>query len=159
MPLTYAQIEAGLKWGFTKTNTGFGDTTQQGELNANISYSVTDVTKSAGAVYSISASATQTVDLQTMTDWASTALSSGKAVAFGIKVTGNGVTVKAGSTNGLTTWFIRNSGQLYLPAGSFFVVGWPYSAAATVSGSAKTLDIVNDSGATATVTIAFLGGA
>ncbi len=158
MSLTSAVISSSVDWTYIQAVTGFQPIKQGPDsLIGNITYSTSDVTKLIPKQYVVAGGGTQDIDLQTELDLSQAAAGCTKAVAIQISVTGNDIKITGHGTNGLAAWFIRNSGEFWIPAGGFATIAWPFSKAVTIDGTHKKLVITNSSGASATVTIAFLG--
>ena len=158
MSLSFAKITASASWILSKVNPGF-KTAKQGPdaLSASIGYDTANVTKLVGSQYVIAGSGTQAIDLTSQIDLLNAAVSFGKTCGIIIKVSGNDVKLVGHGTNGLSTWFIRNSGELWVCDGGFAAIGWTYSKAATVDSTHKILTLTNSSGASATVTLSLFG--
>lgn len=159
MALTSSQATGTLQWIFSKSNTGFAATKQGADqLIGSITYDSTTINKGYGKTQTIAVGANQDFDLTALTDFVGDGVNMTKAVAFMITATGGACKVKAGATNGLSGWFVQDSGSLYIPAGGFAVIGWPAAVGATVSGSAKVINIAQSGATAVTVSVVFIGG-
>jgi hypothetical protein len=158
MPLGFAKLTASATWVLTRINPGF-KTAKQGPdyLSSNLAYDPADVTKLVGSKYVITGSGVQTVDLSNQIDLLNTAVSYGKICGFILTVSGNDIKITGHGTNGLSTWFLRNSGEFWIADGGFAAIGWTFPKAATVDSTHKILTFTNSSGAVATVTLALFG--
>lgn len=158
MPLGFAKLTASATWVLSKLNPGF-KTAKQGPdyLSANLAYDPADVTKLVGSKYVIAGSGIQSIDLSSQVDLLNTAVSYGKACGLILTAMGNDVKMTGHGTNGLSTWFLRNSGELWITDGGFAAIGWTFAKAATVDSTHKILTLTNSSGASATVTLALFG--
>ena len=159
MALTTAGVNGSISWIQTKTNTGFSNTIQGlDSISASVSPSLTGATP-ANVVYAeertLSASASQTYDLQSLTDFLSQSLVMTRAFAIAISCSAGQVTLEQGTSNPLTWPLSGTAPAMVVPSGGFFVFG--QSTAQTVSASVKTLK-VTAGGSGGTYKIAILGG-
>lgn len=159
MALTTAGVNGSISWIQTKTNTGFSNTIQGlDSISASVSPSLTGATP-ANVVYAeertLSASASQTYDLQSLTDFLSQSLVMTRAFAIAISCSAGQVTLEQGASNPLTWPLSGTAPAMVVPSGGFFVFG--QSTAQTVSASVKTLK-VTAGGSGGTYKIAILGG-
>ena len=159
MALTTAGVNGSISWIQTKTNTGFSNTIQGlDSISASVSPSLTGATP-ANVVYAeertLSASASQTYDLQSLTDFLSQSLVMTRAFAIAISCSDGQVTLQQGTSNPLTWPLSGTAPAMVVPSGGFFVFG--QSTAQTVSASVKTLK-VTAGGSGGTYKIAILGG-
>ena len=159
MALTTSQATGAIQWIFSKANTGFSATKQGADqLIGTVTYDSATINKGYGVTQTISVGSSQNFDLTALTDFVGDSVNMTKAVAFMITATGGACKVKAGATNGLSSWFVQDSGSLYIPAGGFALIGWPAAVGATVSGSAKVINIAQSGASAVTVTVMFIGG-
>lgn len=159
MALTTAGVNGSISWIQTKTNTGFSNTIQGlDSISASVSPSLTGATP-ANVVYAeertLSASASQTYDLQSLTDFLSQSLVMTRAFAIAISCSAGQVTLEQGASNPLTWPLSGTAPAMVVTSGGFFVFG--QSTAQTVSASVKTLK-VTAGGSGGTYKIAILGG-
>lgn len=159
MALTTAGVNGSISWIQTKTNTGFSNTIQGlDSISASVSPALTGATP-ANVVYAeertLSASASQTYDLQSLTDFLSQSLVMTRAFAIAISCSAGQVTLEQGTSNPLTWPLSGTAPAMVVPSGGFFVFG--QSTAQTVSASVKTLK-VTAGGSGGTYKIAILGG-
>jgi hypothetical protein len=159
MALTTAGVNGSISWIQTKTNTGFSNTIQGlDSISASVSPSLTGATP-ANVVYAeertLSASASQTYDLQSLTDFLSQSLVMTRTYAIAISCSAGQVTLEQGASNPLTWPLSGTAPAMVVPSGGFFVFG--QSTAQTVSASVKTLK-VTAGGSGGTYKIAILGG-
>lgn len=159
MALTLANISASLQWILTKVNSGFKSSKQGPDsLSASINYDTTTTNKIILSQFTLTSGATQTIDLQSAVDLLGASVTMTKAVALEFTSVGNDVKLTCAGTNGLTAWFLRNSGELWVTDGGFVCVGWTYAKAVTVDATHKNIVFTNSSGASAVVTVSVLGG-
>jgi len=159
MALTTAGVNGSISWIQTKTNTGFSNTIQGlDSISASVSPALTGATP-ANVVYAeertLSASASQTYDLQSLTDFLSQSLVMTRTYAIAISCSAGQVTLEQGASNPLTWPLSGTAPAMVVPSGGFFVFG--QSTAQTVSASVKTLK-VTAGGSGGTYKIAILGG-
>lgn len=159
MALSTISVNGGISWIQTKTNTGFANTIQGlDSLSASVSPVLTGATP-ANVVFAeeriLAAAASQTYDLQSMTDFLAQSLVMTRAYAIAISCSVGQVTLQQGTSNPLTWPLSGTAPALIVPASGFFVFG--QTTAQTVSASVKTLK-VTAGGAGATYRIAILGG-
>jgi hypothetical protein len=159
MALTTAGVNGSISWIQTKTNTGFSNTIQGlDSISASVSPALTGATP-ANVVYAeertLSASASQTYDLQSLTDFLSQSLVMTRAYAIAISCSAGQVTLEQGASNPLTWPLSGTAPAMVVTSGGFFVFG--QSTAQTVSASVKTLK-VTAGGSGGTYKIAILGG-
>jgi len=159
MALTLASVSGNLSWTQSKTNTGFQDTIQGiDSLSGTVAPSLTGATP-ANVVYAeqrtLSASASQTYDLQSLTDFLAQSLVMTRAYAIAISCSAGQVTLEQGASNPLTWPLSGTAPAMVVTSGGFFVFG--QSTAQTVSASVKTLK-VTAGGSGGTYKIAILGG-
>lgn len=159
MAITTISVNGGISWIQSKTNTGFANTIQGlDSLSASVSPSLTGATP-ANVVFAeertLSASSSQSYDLQSMTDFLAQSLTMTRAYAIAISCSAGQVTLEQGASNPLTWPLSGTAPALVVPVNGFFVFG--QTTAQTVSGSVKTLK-VTAGGSGATYKIAILGG-
>lgn len=159
MALTTAGVNGSISWIQTKTNTGFSNTIQGlDSISASVSPALTGATP-ANVVYAeertLSASASQTYDLQSLTDFLAQSLVMTRAYAIAISCSAGQVTLEQGASNPLTWPLSGTAPAMVVPSGGFFVFG--QATAQTVSASVKTLK-VTAGGSGGTYKIAILGG-
>lgn len=159
MALSTASVTGSLSWTQSKTNSGFASTVQGlDSLSASVAPTLTGATP-ANVVFAeqrtLTASASQTYDLQSMTDFLSQSLVMVRAYAIMISCSAGQVTLEQGASNPLTWPLSGTAPAMVVPANAFFIFG--QTTAQAVSGSAKTLKVTaGGSGATYKITI--LGG-
>lgn len=158
MALTLANVTGAAQWAFQKANTGFSNTKQSGQLPGNVDYDSTVFNKGYIKTQTIAIGASQDFDLTSLTDPVGDTVNMTKVAGFAISVTGGACKIKAGATNGLSSWFVRDSGSLYIPAGGFAVIGWDGATFATVGSTTKVINIAQSGATAVTVSVAFLGG-
>lgn len=159
MSLTTAGVNGSISWIQTKTNSGFSNTIQGlDSISSSVSPSLTGATP-ANVVFAeeriLTASASQTYDLQSMTDFLAQSLVMVRAFAISISCSDGQVTLENGASNPLTWPLSGTAPAMVIPSGGFFTFG--QSSAKTVSASVKTLK-VTAGGSGGTYKIAILGG-
>lgn len=159
MALTTASINGAITWTQTKANTGFLETIQgMDSLSISLAPSLTGAS-AANVVYAeqrtLTASTSQTYDLQSLTDLLAQSLVMTRAFAIAISCSAGQVTLEQGASNPLTWPLSGTAPALVIQSGAFVVVG--QTNAQTVSGSAKTLK-VTAGGSGGTYKIVILGG-
>lgn len=162
MPLTLANISAGLAWTLTKTVTGFNAITDSDSSTFSLTPNVSTFTEPLTAQYTLAASGTQVVDLRSFTDKLGTAVTATKALALLILVTGaaaDKLNVKPDASDGLV-WPFENVGYgVNIPGGGCLLFSEGASSAGfTIDGTHKELLLTNTGSASLTVTVvAFVG--
>jgi len=159
MALTTASVNGAITWTQTKANTGFLETIQgMDSLSVSLAPALSGVS-AANVVYAeqrtLAASASQTYDLQSLTDFLAQSLVMTRAFAIAISCSEGQVSFGQGASNPLTWPLSGTAPALVIPAGGFMIVG--QSTAQAVSGSAKTLK-VTAGGSGGTYKIVILGG-
>ena len=160
MATTVESITGQIQWLLSKPNNGFAATKQGADqVDIDIDYDVSVIGKMIAKSYTLAASATQLVNLYTgNTDLLGDAVVMTKAAAFMVRPIGSNIKVFGTGTNGLTSWFIQNSGELAIKDGGFALIGWPASSAATVDATHTTISVTNTGSTSVVVTVIVFGG-
>lgn len=131
-----------------KTNTGYTDTVQTVSEYTLIEPTVANANRFYSTTYSIAASGTQTINLQSLTDALGQTITATKAYAIRIQNTGANISLKAGAADGFVWFLVDASDILLIHTGGTFA--WASATATTVDATHKNLLITNLSGSDAT---------
>jgi len=160
MPLTAASFNTSLAWTQQKANTGQGATTQGPDsesFNLN-GLNVTTFNQLYVASFTLAASASQTIDVTSLTNLVGESFGFGHTLTILILPVGSQCTVQPGGTNPLQ-WFFGGTGQsVVITAGGMLAYSEPVAGpGAAVSGSHKTLELTNSGATSLTVSVVLLG--
>lgn len=157
MSVDISTVVGQITWTQSKTNTGYAKTKQGPD---QLSVSLTPDTTTYNRIYSttgtLAASASVTIDLQSVTDLLGQSLTLTKIIAIQMSATDSTMKYEPGASNGLSWFLSGTSPAISVRAGGFFLVG--DGTFGVVSGSAKTITITNTGAVSGTYELALIGG-
>lgn len=163
MPLTSAVLRAVANWDIYKTNTGFKKTRVRDSLAGSYTADVATYNQALVAQYSIAASGTQTIDLNSFTNLATESVTATKFKGILLKatatVTGGQLQIEPGASDPFPLGFSGTTPALTLDVGTggadFLIRN---GTTMTVSGTVKNIKLSNPGSQTITVSVFALLG-
>ena len=152
MPLASGEMKASFSYSLSKDNPGFSPTTSGKVKSKRIPFG-TAYDQALTARYTISAAATQVLDLSSFTNEVGEAVTGTKAVGILLLPTGSTARIEEDGTDGLR-WFALSddgNGAVTVPSGGFFAYGEPTGT--TIDATHKRLKITNTGGTSLTVDV------
>lgn len=160
MATSLATFSSNLTFALAKANTGFSNTalqTSSTSFNLN-GLSLTTFNQVFAKQYTLAASASQTVDLTSLTNLVNEAFSFGHLLTIIIKAVGSECTVSPGASNPQQWFFGTTTDSVVIEAGGMLAYSGPATATGSaVSGSHKTLLFTNSGLTSLTLTVVILG--
>ena len=160
MPLTAASFNTVLAWTQSKTNPAAGNTNQGPDSQSfNLGgLTVATFNQLYVATFTLAASASQTIDVTSLTNLIGESFSFGHTLTLLILPTGSQCTVQPGGTNPLQWFFGGTTQSITVTAGGMLAYSEPVAGpGAVVSSSHKTLELTNSGVTSLTVTLVLLG--
>jgi hypothetical protein len=161
MPLQNVNLTVNLPWTQSATIAGGFQPVTQGPDSQNFSLfniNVATYNQLYTASYTLAASATQTIDLTSLTNLVGESIDYTQALSILVLPVGSQCTLKPGATNPLTWFFGGSTQSIIIPDSGMFAFSCPATGSgATVSGTAKTLELINSGATSLVVDITIIG--
>jgi hypothetical protein len=154
MPLTALSVRSKIGFTLQKTNTGFPPTTFGPASEGYVYTQPAGANQLYAAEFTIAASGTQTIDLNSFTNLAGESVTGIGAYSLFVMPVGSPITIGPGASDGLN-WF-WGSGTIPIPDGGELKYSQP--AAQTVSSSACNVKLTNTGSGSTVVTIVVVVG-